>query len=199
MPVNVKINKGPDAETRQDVNIDVESTIAVKITNSSLSTYQFDMLARESLNGDIMIFEHKDIDIVIMQEKKKIVAFAKEMLNDNVYGAEKRLFDHLRKTGIIQYDSIQGGNVYGSMEAVVLDSEKYDPMKSALIQVHEWCKNEKPSNEFLEAHDDMMQDNLLNPDDEHGTELGEVPHEEEKGSILQKNLFAPYLYGRYSY
>ena len=48
-------------------------------------------------------------------------------------------------------------------------------------------------------HDDMMDDALLNPDEEHATELGEVPHEEEKGSILQKNLFAPYLYGRYTW
>jgi hypothetical protein len=214
MPVNIKINKdiGVDVQTPEErdagrvdvgidrnVGIDVNPTVSVKITNNNLSTYNFDMLARESLNGDIMIFEHKDIDIVIMQEKKKVVAFAKEMLNDNVYGAEKRLFDHLRKTGIIQFDSIQGGNVYGSMEAAVLDSKKYDPMKSALVQIYEWCKSEKPSNEFLESHDDMMQDNMLNPDDEHATELGEVPHEEEKGSILQRNLFAPYLYGRYTY
>ena len=214
MPVNIKINKdiGVDVQTPaerdagqvgvgidRNVGINVKPTVGVKITNNRLSTYNFDMLARESLNGDIMIFEHKDIDIVIMQEKKKVVAFAKEMLNDNVYGAEKRLFDHLRKTGIIQYDSIQGGNIYGSMEAAVLDSKKYDPMKSALVQIYEWCKSEKPSNEFLEAHDDMMQDNILNPDHEHATELGEVPHEEEKGSILQKNLFAPYLYGRYTY
>ncbi len=214
MPVNIKINKdiGVDVQTPEErdagrvdvgidrnVGIDVKPTVSVKITNNNLSTYNFDMLARESLNGDIMIFEHKDIDIVIMQEKKKVVAFAKEMLNDNVYGAEKRLFDHLRKTGIIQFDSIQGGNVYGSMEAAVLDSKKYDPMKSALVQIYEWCKSEKPSNEFLESHDDMMQDNMLNPDDEHATELGEVPHEEEKGSILTRNLFAPYLYGRYTY
>lgn len=202
MPVNVKITK-PDevvgVEVDRDISVDIRPTVGIKITNNRLSTYNFDMLARESLNGDIMIFEHKDIDIVIMQEKKKVVAFAKEMLNDNVYGAEKRLFDHLRKTGIIQFDSIQGGNVYGSMEAIVLDSEKYDPMKSALVQIHEWCKSEKPSSEFLESHDDMMQDNMLNPDDEHATELGEVPHEEEKGSILQRNLFAPYLYGRYTY
>ena len=27
----------------------------------------------------------------------------------------------------------------------------------------------------------------------------EVPAEEQKGSILQHNLFAPYLYGRYTY
>lgn len=199
MSVSIKINKGSESQGPQDISVDIKPTVGVKITDNRLSTYKFDMLARESLNGDIMIFEHKDIDIVIMQEKKKVVAFAKEMLNDNVYGAEKRLFDHLRKTGIIQYDSIQGGNVYGSMEAVVLDSEKYDPMKSALVQIHEWCKSEKPSNEFLEAHEDMMQDNVLDPDDEHATELGEVPHEEEKGSILQRNMFAPYLYGRYTY
>ena len=214
MPVNIKVNKdfGVDIQTaaerdagvvdvgvNKDLGINVKPSVSVAITNSRLSEFKFDILAREALNGDIMIFDHKDIDIVIMQEKKKVVAFAKEMLNDNVYGAEKRLFDHLRKTGIVQYDSVQGGNVYGSMEAVVLDSKKYDPMKSALVQISEWCKNEKPSNEFLESHDDMMQDNMLNPDDENATELGEVPHEEEKGSILQKNLFAPYLYGRYTY
>jgi hypothetical protein len=194
MPINVKVTGG-DAS----VDVDVKPTINVRITNPTLQEFKFKINAREALNGDIMIFEHKDIDIVIMQEKKKIVAFAKEMLNDNVYGAEKRLFDHLRKTGVVQFDSIQGGNVYGSMEAVVLDSKKISPMKFALLQISEWCKLEKPSNEFLEAHDDMMQDNILSPDDEHATELGEVPHEEEKGSILTKNLFAPYLYGRFSF
>ena len=202
MPVNVKVLKPEEQiniDVQKDVSIDVKPTVGIAITNSRLSEFKFDILARESLNGDIMIFEHKDIDIVIMQKKKKVVAFAKEMLTDNVYGAEKRLFDHLRKTGIIQYDSIQGGNVYGSMEAAVLDSKKYDSMKSALVQITEWCKSEKSSNEFLESYDDMAQDNILNPDDEYATELGEVPHEEEKGSILQRNLFAPYLYGRYTY
>ena len=53
--------------------------------------------------------------------------------------------------------------------------------------------------EATRAHDEMMDDYLTNPDQEDSTELGEVPHEEEKGSILQHNLFAPYLYGRYTY
>jgi hypothetical protein len=51
----------------------------------------------------------------------------------------------------------------------------------------------------MKAHDDMMSDAILEPDEEHATELGEVPQAEEKGSILQHNLFAPYLYGRYTY
>ena len=146
-----------------------------------------------------MIYDHKDIDIVLMQEQKKIVAFAKDMLTDNVYGAESRLFEFLRKKGIVAYDSIQGGNIYGSMEAKILDSKKYNSVKAALLNIAEWFKVEKPLTDSLEAHDDLMDDALLTPDEEHATELGEVPHEEEKGSILQKNLFAPYLYGRYTY
>jgi hypothetical protein len=49
------------------------------------------------------------------------------------------------------------------------------------------------------AYDEMSDDHLISPDGEYSTELGEVPAEEQKGSILQHNLFAPYLYGRYTY
>jgi len=188
-----------DVGIHKDIGVDIKPTVGVKITQKNMNDYMFEINARETLSGDLMIYDHKDIDIVLMQEKKKIVAFAKEMLTDNVYGAESRLFEFLRKKGIIAYDSIQGGNIYGSMEAKILDSKKFDSVKVALLNIAEWFKAEKPMSDFLESHDDMMDDALLNPDEEHATELGEVPHEEEKGSILQKNLFAPYLYGRYTY
>jgi hypothetical protein len=197
--VNVLKQSGVDVLTsaEKEISVDVRPTVGIKITQNSLKDYVFELTARETLNGDLMIYDHKDIDIVLMQEKKKIIAFAKDMLTDNVYGAESRLFEYLRKHGIIAYDSIQGGNIYGSMEASILESK--DSLSSALIQIAEWFKSEKPMMDFLDSHDEDMDDALLNPDDEHATELGEVPHEEEKGSILQKNLFAPYLYGRYTY
>jgi len=199
--VNVVKQGGVDTITPNDgnVGIDIKPTVGIKITQSNLQDYVFELTARESLNGDLLIYDHKDIDIVLMQEKKKIVAFAKDMLTDNVYGAESRLFEYLRKHGVVAYDSIQGGNIYGSMEAQILESKKYDSVKSALVQIAEWFKEEKPMMDFADSHDDEMENALLDPDDEHATELGEVPHEEEKGSILQKNLFAPYLYGRYTY
>ena len=184
---------------QQDVSVDIRPTVGVKIVQSNMIPHVFELNARENLNGDLMIYDHKDIDIVLMQEKKKIIAFAKDMLTDNVYGAESRLFEFLRKKGIVAYDSIQGGNIYGSMEAKIIDSKKYDSVRSALVQIAEWFKEEGPMIEEMEQHDEMMDDELLNPDDDKATELGEVPHEEQKGSILQKNLFAPYLYGRYTY
>jgi hypothetical protein len=199
--INVVKQDGVDTIAPSDgnVGIEIKPTVGIKITQSNLQDYVFELTARESLNGDLLIYDHKDIDIVLMQEKKKIVAFAKDMLTDNVYGAEARLFEHLRKHGIVAYDSIQGGNIYGSMEAQILDSKKYDSVKSALVQIAEWFREEKPMMDSLETYDEKMDDAYLNPDEEHATELGEVPHEEEKGSILTKNLFAPYLYGRYTY
>ena len=189
-PDRITLNIAPP----QDPNM-----IRIEIVNPNEEKIIFRMQARKALNGDILIFDHKDIDIVVMTEKKKIVAFAKELMSEVVYGAESRLFEYLKKKGIIAYDSIQGGNVYGSLEASLLESKDLDPVKASLYEISEWMNDERPYFESVEAHDEMMDNAILDPNEEHSTELGEVPHEEEKGSILQHNLFAPYLYGRYTY
>tara|TARA_Y100000114_G_scaffold98049_1_gene91237 strand:- start:15408 stop:16016 length:609 start_codon:yes stop_codon:yes gene_type:complete len=201
----VRINLVKAGETEvitsddKDVSVDVKPTVSIKVMQSNVKTHVFELNARESLDGNIMIFDHKDIDIVLMQEKKKIVAFAKEMLTDNVYGAESRMFEFLKKKGIVAYDSIQGGNIYGSMEAQILESKKFNPVKSALVNIAQWFKEETPMMKGMEAYDQMMDDTLLQPDREHSTELGEVPQAADKGSIVTNNMFAPYLYGRYTY
>jgi hypothetical protein len=185
--VKVKVNDAP---------------LRVNISDPSRQVYEFKIKLRRALNGDYMIFDHNDIDIMILVEKKKIVAFAKDMMSDVVYGAENRLFNYLRKQGVIAYDSIQGGNVYGSMEGLMLEmkgDKQPETVDYILYQISEWLNTEKPYYESNEAHDDMMDDHLLNPDDEFSTELGEVPHEEEKGGILQRGMFSPYYYGRYTY
>tara|TARA_R110001592_G_scaffold102028_2_gene288294 strand:+ start:1134 stop:1784 length:651 start_codon:yes stop_codon:yes gene_type:complete len=215
MPVNVNITKDtggnastPDEGNPGKVSISVNKgtsdennpAVSIKI-NDNKKSIKNSMNFKKAINGDIMIFDHKDIDIIILKEQKKVVAFAKDMLTDSVYGAETRLFTFLRKNGIIAYDSIKGGNIYGSMEAAVLTPEDNitKPIALTVHMIQEWMKEEKPMMDFMDSHEDMMDDALLNPDDEHATELGEVPHEEEKGSILQKNMFAPYMYGRYLY
>jgi hypothetical protein len=190
-----------DVGVQKDVGVNIKPSIGVNVTNNNLKTFEGKLNLRKAINGDIMIFDHGDIDIMILKEQKKVVAFAKNMLTDSVYGAETRLFEFLRSKGIIAYDSIQGGNIYGSMEAKLLTPEKKikKPFSITIHMIHEWMETERPMMDYLESHDDLMNDAMLDPDDEFATELGEVPHEEEKGSINSKNMFAPYLYGRYTY
>ena len=188
-----------DVNIQGDTGIRIKPQISVDIVNDNKRKTTFEMNVRNSLNGDLLVFDHADIDIVLMVEKKKIVAFPKDLMSEVVYGAEARLMEWMRKNGVIEYDSIQGGNVYGSLEGKIHESKDRDPIKSAIYQLSEWIKSEAPSSKMKKGHDDMMQDAQLEPDEENHTELGEVPHAEEKGSIVQNSLFAPYLYGRYTY
>ena len=182
----------------RDVHI-TQGPIGVKIVNPNEHTTKFEMNIRKALNGDLLVFDHADIDIVLMVEKKKLVAFPKDLMSEVVYGAESRLMEWMRHNGIIEYDSIQGGNVYGSLEGKIHESKERDPIKSTIYQLSEWIQSESPSSKMKKGHDEMMQDAQLKPDENMSTELGEIPHEEEKGSIKQNSLFAPYLYGRYTY
>jgi hypothetical protein len=182
-----------------DIGIDIKPTVNVEIVNSNKKTIEFEMNMRKALNGDLMIFEHKEIDIVIMEGKKKVVAFAKGLMSEVVYGAEARLMEHLRQAGIIEYDSIQGGNVYGSLEGKIHDSPDRNNIKASIYQIYEWCLSEKPYLEAKNSHDNAIKNHLIDPTDEFSTELGEVPHEDEKGSINQKGMFSPYYYGRFTY
>ena len=183
----------------KDINVKVKPTINVEIVNSNKEKLNFKLNMRKALNGDLMIFDHKDIDIVLMPEKNKVVAYAKNMMSEVVYGAEARLMEFLRKVGIIEYDSIQGGNVYGSLEGKIHKSKDLDALKVTIYQISEWLNTEKPYMAADEAHDDMYQDHLLGKSPEETTELGEVPHADEKGSIDTFGVFSPYWTGRYTY
>ena len=188
-----------DVKIQGDTEVRIKPQISIDIVNDNARTTTFEMNIRKALNGDLLVFDHADIDIVLMVEKKKIVAFPKDLMSEVVYGAESRLMEWMRHNGIIEYDSIQGGNVYGSLEGKIHESKERDPIKSTIYQLSEWIKSETPSAKMKKGHDDMMQDAQLEPDEKNHTELGEVPHAEEKGSIVQNSLFAPYLYGRYTY
>ncbi len=190
--MGVKINI-----TDQEVEPQKEETIKIQIVEKD--EIEFNLNLRNALNGDLMILDHKDIDIVVQPTSKKIITFAKEMASDAVYGAESRLLEYLRRQGVVTMDSIQGGNVYGSLEGQIMDSSTHDPIKVTLLKISEWMDTEKPYITGVTAYDDMRDDALLDPDNEHSTELGQVPHADEKGSIVQNNLFAPYLYGRYTF
>ena len=171
----------------------------VKIEIVEKDEINFKLMTRSAINGDIMILDHKDIDIVLKQDEGRILTFAKETISDYTYGAEARLLEYLRSRGVLEYDSIQGGNIYGSLEGKIMKSENQEANKVVLKNISEWMETEESYMKGSTAYDDMSDDHLLSPDGEYSTELGEVPAEEKKGSIVQHNLFAPYLYGRYTY
>ena len=57
---------GIDIEKDKDVHINPQ--LGVKITNNNERTVNFEMNVRKALNGDLLVFDHADIDIIVMPE-----------------------------------------------------------------------------------------------------------------------------------
>jgi len=140
---------------------------------------------RKSLSGDLMIFDHADIDIVMSSKNNKITAFPKETMNDIVYGAQNRLFTFLRKKGIVIAESVQGGSYYGAIEGMMEApySDKINAAKFALINISKFIEEERPYFENLEAMVSATDSEFVDPDLADSTELGEVPQQAQQGSI----------------
>ena len=93
MTVKIKIGSGDQPQAAPEPE-------GVKIEVVEKDRIEKKLNLRSALNGDLMILDHKDIDIVVQPTSKKIVTFAKEMMSDAVYGAESRLLEYLRRQGV---------------------------------------------------------------------------------------------------
>ena len=80
-PRSIAVDVGRPGEDSLKVSV-TPPKIPVNVVNTKKFVYEFKLNLRRALNGDLMIFDHADIDIIILLEKKKIVAFAKDMMSD---------------------------------------------------------------------------------------------------------------------
>ena len=153
-----------------------------------------ELQARKSLDGNILIFDHKEIDIVIMPLKRKIVTFAKSEINDSVYEVQNRFFNFLKRKGLVEYESIRGGNVYGSIEALICESSnpEINAYYYTLYGVYSFLKEETPYYDYMDDYEKMLDDYFVSPTQDDSTELGEVPQAVEKGSIRPGYNHEPY-------
>ena len=157
--------------------------MAIKITikkGEESAIVTLEMNIRKAINGDLMIFDHGDIDIVLSPTTNKIIAFPK--------------VTHLYKRGIVMPESIQAGSFFGALEANLQKpfKETLDAAKFALVNISTFITEERPYFESTEAIVAMDDDELVHPDKTDSTELGEVPQRDEQGSIRPGYIRNPY-------
>ena len=140
--------------------------------------------ARRTLDGNIIVSDHPDIDIVIMPDKMRIITFSKENFDDHIYQTQDRLMKYLTKKGTLVFDSIAAGNVYGSLEAKIIKPAQEMPIDDLMLMlVSKWIDSEKPSVIYQQAVADAYTDSVTEPNDKESTELGKVAAAQEKGSV----------------
>jgi hypothetical protein len=145
---------------------------------------RINLKARRTIEGNIMILDHEDMDIVLMTEKMKCVTFPKGAMSDKVYSSQDRMFKFLSRKGLVNHSTVRGGNVFGSLEAEMLESRipGVDYGQALLYSIHEYITGERPYFKSSEEYDDDRLDAMLRPSPEDSTELGDVPQKAQKGS-----------------
>tara|TARA_B100000963_G_scaffold358271_1_gene382502 strand:- start:1935 stop:2486 length:552 start_codon:yes stop_codon:yes gene_type:complete len=144
-----------------------------------------EMQARKSLDGNIMIFDHEEMDIVVFPKTNKVATFAKNDFSEMVYDAQTRLFEFLKRKGVIEYESIRGGSVYGSIEGTIPKpiDENINSVDYAIYGIYKFLKEERPYYNYIDDYEEMLDNYFTDPTQEDSTELGEVPQASQKGSI----------------
>ena len=168
--------------------IPLDEPIQIKIgvaARKPVPSVTLELNIRKSLSGDLMIFDHADIDIVMSSKNNKITAFPKETMNDLVYGAQNRLFSYLRQKGIVIAETIQGASYYGAIEGAMETpyDDRIHAAKFALINISKFIEEERPYFENIEAVVSATDSEFIDPDKDVSTELGEVPQQAQQGSI----------------
>ena len=178
---------------------------AIKRDGNELKNFKFSLDVRETLGGDYIVSDHEDVDIVVMKKLNKIVLFPKEKISELTYDTQSRFFDFMVKKGIISRDSVQSGNVYASLQGLIEvpkassqpDEDSMDPIQAALFGIAKFIETEKPRYEYHKKMDEEEEEYYTQPNAEDSTELGEVPHAREKGTIRPGIYYQSYMHNRY--
>jgi len=174
--------------------------MSIKISIVDPNAIKIALEARKTLDGNIMIMDHLHVDIVIDPKKRTIVTYPKENLNEDAYETQNAFFSKLSTDGVILRDSIQAGNVFGSMQAVYPESsnEETNSLHVVLLSTKNFMKEEMDYMQMEKEYEDEIEEEYLDPTPEDSTELGEVPEEPKKGSITPYYV-RNYLSGYFSY
>ncbi len=193
--ISVKIvdNKGGVLDvpppTVASFKVTVENPIAAKVN----------LKARKTMDGNILIIDHPEIDIVLSPAKNKVVALSKNQYGDHVYATQSRLFEHLTRVGVVDPATVHGGNVFGSLEGQLfapMEPEKVDPIQMSLYTVVAFLLEEKPHYLAAQQYRVEFEEELLDPSEKDSTELGEIPHQKHQGTVNQYTGY-PAQYGMF--
>lgn len=161
--------------------------IIIKIKEQP-SIEKISLKAKKTTDGNIIIVDHPEIDIMILPAQKKVVALAKDELDDEIYETEERLFKYLSLNGCITYDTVQAGNLFMSMEASYPEPIQGDAVQYILFSLSKFMDEDLPFYQDQKAFEKDVEQNLLEPEEDEYTEFDpDKYHSDRKGSLRPQN------------
>ena len=155
-----------------------------------------ELKARRALDGSLLIMDHNKIDIAVMPKQMKVTTVPKSNTSEDVYPYQDRLLELLADKGIVDRSSIQGGNVFRSLEGKLFENDNINPLQAATYVIAEFIEHEAEYERIADEYEKELEDMYTRPSDRDSTEYGEVPQYADKGSMRPGYYYYP-LRNRY--
>jgi len=177
MAIKIKILDVP-AEAQE------EPSMIIKVKIKDKEVKKIFLKAKKSIDGNIIVYGHPDLNIFVMPKTSKVVAIPKEELDDEVHSTQDRLFNFLINDGVLDPDSVQTGALFMSMEGKIpKPSGDGDKIEFVLYSLSKFIDKEIPFYKDQEEFEKEENRRLLEPEPDEFTEFDARRHKDTKGSL----------------
>ena len=182
MPIKIKIGSSETEEKKP-----VQASIPLQV--------------KKTLDGNLVINDHKYLDIIITPSKNKLVTMPKPNVDKDVYDYQKELMYDLFKGGVSEAAIPRGGPRFGMVETTFPASSDsdIDPLQAILYRLSEFFKKTKDSEKFAEEYDENIEDRFTDPDEKESTAYGEVPPYQDTPEGSANSADPTYTFAGYGY
>jgi hypothetical protein len=134
-----------------------------------------DLKISKTLDGNLLVDDHKYMDILVMPNEQRIVTIPKPQADRDVYPYQKHLMYSLFKGGITDALMPTGGPVFGMVETSYPSKSQVNPLEAVLLQISEFLKHTAYDEEVADQYDENIEDNFTEPPPDETTEYGSIP------------------------
>tara|TARA_R110000803_G_scaffold109725_1_gene178122 strand:- start:2071 stop:2604 length:534 start_codon:yes stop_codon:yes gene_type:complete len=174
-------------------------TIRISLQGSEKPTQEsISLQVSRTLDGNLLINDHKYIDIVVNPIEGKVATLSKPEVDRDVYEYQRDLMYHLFKGGITDAANPQGGPVFGLIETSYPLESDINPLETVLFLIQDYIQRSSDAELVADKYDQNIEDRFTEPTDEDSTEYGEITPYEDTPKAYQTGdptyTFAGYGY-----
>lgn len=180
MPITIKIGDSAKEEPKP-----IQASIALQI--------------KKTLDGNLIINDHKYLDIIISPAEGKIVTIPKPNIERDVYDYQKDYMNDLFKGGVTAAIAPRGGPVFGMVETTYPIEADIDPLQAVLYRTSEYLKQIADSEQVAEEYDENIEDRFTDPNAKDSTAYGEIPPYQDTPEGRADSSDPTYTFAGYGY
>lgn len=149
-----KINEG-------DINVTIKDQ-----DKTEFVTTRVRLDIRKTLDGNIVVRDHDLFDIMIFPAEGRIETYPKDNSDPLSFRSQRTFFMFLVDKGVVNRKSIDGGEIYGSLEGEFLESEmeEQSSLQALIYVIYKYMEKEKPKLKFTSDIIKKRMKDLVDPD-----------------------------------